>query len=304
MSALTFSLSLSLRLLRLCVLLLRDPLVQAGVGCRRRARSRSRLWLSKTSAWWSALWPGAASAGGVAGVLAGGSAGLGGGGRGGRWGPASARGGPGVSSIPESSRCVRVADRAGGAQARSLPNFNNPARLFPGTAGPSEPILAAVPDGALLPSVTLFALPGQAAQAAPIGTDTAPPGRRPLPGQSEQQSTNAHLVDLAAGGYRPDRRRTWDENVRTFVQTHQATCAGVRAGSCAGNCAGACTGRTRALGRPNAGMAFRSWAWPATFHIGRRGAAALAHLLQRPVWPMQQPPSSASRFGCSARAWA
>ena len=43
-----FSLSLSLRLLRLCVLLLRDPLVQAGVGCRRRARSRSRLWLSKT----------------------------------------------------------------------------------------------------------------------------------------------------------------------------------------------------------------------------------------------------------------
>ena len=153
--------------------------------------------------------------------------------------------------------CVRVADRAGGAQARSLPNFNNPARLFPGTAGPSEPTLAAVPDGALLPSVTLFALPGQAAQAAPIGTDIAPPGRRPLPGQSEQQSTNAHLVDLAAGGYRPDRRRTWDENVRTFVQTHQATCAGVRAGSCAGNCAGACTGRTRALGRPHAGVAFR-----------------------------------------------
>ena len=34
-----FSLSLSLRLLRLCVLLLRDPLVQAGVGCRRRART-------------------------------------------------------------------------------------------------------------------------------------------------------------------------------------------------------------------------------------------------------------------------
>ena len=103
-----FSLSLSLRLLRLCVLLLRDPLVQAGVGCRRRARSRSRLWLSKTSARWSALWPGAASAGGVAGVLAGGSAGLGDGGKGGRWGPASARGGPGVSSIPESSQCVRV----------------------------------------------------------------------------------------------------------------------------------------------------------------------------------------------------
>ena len=125
-SALTFSLSLSsLRLLRLCVLLLRDPLVQAGVGCRRRARSRSRRWLSTTSARWSALWPGAASAGGVAGVLAGGSAGIGGGGRGGRWGPASARGGPGVSSIPESSRCVRVADGAGGAQARSLPNSNN-----------------------------------------------------------------------------------------------------------------------------------------------------------------------------------
>ena len=120
-----FSLSLSLRLLRLCVLLLRDPLVQAGVGCRRRARSRSRLWLSKTSARWSALWPGAASAGVVAGVLAGGSAGIGGGGRGGRWGPASARGGPGVSSIPASSRCVCVADRAGGAQARSLPNSNN-----------------------------------------------------------------------------------------------------------------------------------------------------------------------------------
>jgi hypothetical protein len=124
---------------------------------------------------------------------------------------------------------VRVADRAGGAQARSLPNFNNPARLFPGTAGPSEPTLAAVPDGALLPSVTLFALPGQAAQAAPIGTDIAPPGRRPLPGQSEQQSTNAHLVDLAAGGYRPDRRRTWDVNERTFAQRHQATCAAVRA---------------------------------------------------------------------------
>ena len=81
-------------------------------------------------------------------------------------------------------------------------------------------------------------------------------------------------------------------------------CVGVRAGSCAGNCAGACTGRTRALGRPNAGMAFRYWAWPATFHIGRRGAAALAHLLQRPVWPMQQPPSRAARRRCSARAWA
>ena len=37
------SLSLSLRLLRLCVLLLRDPLVQAGVGCRRRGRSRCLL---------------------------------------------------------------------------------------------------------------------------------------------------------------------------------------------------------------------------------------------------------------------
>jgi hypothetical protein len=38
----------------------------------------------------------------------------------------------------------------------------------------------------------------------------------------------------------PDRRRTWGENVQTFVQTHWATCAGVRAGagSCAGNCAG------------------------------------------------------------------
>ena len=102
----------------------------------------------------------------------------------------------------------------------------------------------------------------------------------------------------------PDRRRTWGENVRTFVQTHWATCAGVRAGVRAGNCAGACTGRTRALGRPNAGMALRYWAWPATFHIGRRGAAAFAHLLQRPVWPMQQPPSSAWRRRCSARAWA
>ena len=44
----------------------------------------------------------------VAGVLAGGSAGLGDGVKGGRWGPASARGGPGVSSIPESSQCLRV----------------------------------------------------------------------------------------------------------------------------------------------------------------------------------------------------
>ena len=114
-----FSLSLSLRLLRLCVLLLRDPLVQAGVGCRRRARSRSRLWLSKTSARWSALWPGAASAGVVAGVLAGGSAGIGGGGRGGRWGPASARGGPGVSSIPASSRCVCVLRTGRGARKRA-----------------------------------------------------------------------------------------------------------------------------------------------------------------------------------------
>ena len=114
-----FSLSLSLRLLRLCVLLLRDPLVQAGVGCRRRARSRSRRWLSKTSARWSALWPGAASAGGRRACWLGARR------KGGRWGPASARGGPGVSSIPESSRCVRVADRAGGAQARSLPNSNN-----------------------------------------------------------------------------------------------------------------------------------------------------------------------------------
>ena len=66
---------------------------------------------------------------------------------------------------------------------------------------------------------------GQAAQAAPIGTDIAPPGRRPLPGQSEQQPTNAHLVDLAAGGCRPDRRRTWGENVRTCVQTAPGLCA-------------------------------------------------------------------------------
>ena len=51
----------------------------------------------------------------------------------------------------------------------------------------------------------------------------------------------------------PDRRRTWGENVRTFVQTHRATCAGVRAGVGAGNCAGACAGRARAAGRPNAG---------------------------------------------------
>ena len=40
-----------------------------------------------------------------------------------------------------------------------------------------------------------------------------------------------------------------------------------------------------------------------TFPSGA-GSDALAHLLQRPVWPMQQPPSSASRFSCSARAWA
>ena len=88
--------------------------------------------------------------------------------------------------------------------------------------------------------------------------------------------------------------------MRTFVQTQQATCAGVRAGSCAGNCAGASSGRARAVGRPNAGMAFRYWAWPATFHIGRRGAAALAHLLQRPVWPMQQLPSSASTWSMAS----
>ena len=104
----------------------------------------------------------------------------------------------------------------------------------------------------------------------------------------------------------PDRRRTWGENVRTFVQTHQATFAGVRgrACGCAGNCAGACAGRARAVGGPMQVWPFGYWAWPATFHIGRRGAAALAHWLQRPVWPMQQPPSSASRSGCSARAWA
>ena len=85
---------------------------------------------------------------------------------------------------------------------------------------------------------------------------------------------------------------------------HVCGCAGVRAGVCAGNCAGACAGRARAVGGPMQVWPFGYWAWPATFHIGRRGAAALAHLLQRPVWPLQQPPSSASRSGCSARAWA
>ena len=122
---------------------------------------------------------------------------------------------------------------------------------------------------------------GQAAQAAPIGTDIAPLGRRPLPGQSEQQPTNAHLMDLAAGGCHSDHRRTWGENVRTFVQTHWATCAGVRAGVCAGNCAGACAGRARAVGRPNAGMAL--WVlglanhfshWPARRGRARAFAAA------------------------------
>ena len=146
------------------------------------------------------------------------------------------------------SRPRLSADRAGGAQARSLPNFNNPPRATLPRDG--RPIGADISRRPGWSATTLwqssYLAAGQAAQAAPIGTDIAPPGRRPLPGQSEQQPTNAHLVDLAAGGCRPDRRRTWGEEVRTFVQTHRATRAGVRAGSCAGNCAGACAGSVRA----------------------------------------------------------
>ena len=127
---------------------------------------------------------------------------------------------------------------------------------------------------------------------------------RPLPGQSEQQPTNAHLVDLAAGGCRPDHRRTWGEKVRNFVKrTGTRVRALVRAFVRAIVRAHVRAGRGR-WGGPMQAWPLGYWAWPATFHIGRRGAAALAHLLQRPVWPMQQPPSNASRFGCSARAWA
>ena len=47
--------------------------------------------------------------------------------------------------------------QGGGARkrARSRTLTPPPAPLFPGTAGPSEPTLAAVPDGALLPSGSL-----------------------------------------------------------------------------------------------------------------------------------------------------
>ena len=38
----------------------------------------------------------------------------------------------------------------------------------------------------------------------------------------------------------PNRRRTWGENVRTFVQTHQATFAGVRGRACGQLCGQLC----------------------------------------------------------------
>ena len=52
---------------------------------------------------------------------------------------------------------TKVKRGQGGARkrARSRTLTTPPARLFPGTAGPSEPTLAAVPDGALLPSGSL-----------------------------------------------------------------------------------------------------------------------------------------------------
>ena len=133
-------------------------------------------------------------------------------------------------------------------------------------------------------------------RAQPIGSDIAATQTAGVPGDALSHSSL----------HPPYRARTWGENVRTFAQNapgHVCGCAGVRAGVCAGNCAGACAGRARAVGGPMQVWPFGYWAWPATFHIGRRGAAALAHWLQRPVWPMQQPPSSASRSGCSARAW-
>ena len=51
----------------------------------------------------------------------------------------------------------------------------------------------------------------------------------------------------------PDRRRTWGENVRTFVQTHQATFAGVRGRACGQLCGQLCGrmyGQGEGGGRP------------------------------------------------------
>ena len=105
----------------------------------------------------------------------------------------------------------------------------------------------------------------------------------------------------------PDRRRTWGENVRTCaLRCTVCKRIGPRVRACGRAFVRAIVrARVRAgrgrWGGPMQVWPFGYWAWPTT---GRRGAATLAHLLHRPVWPMQQPPSRASHRRCSARAWA
>ncbi len=102
-----------------------------------------------------------------------------------------------------------VADRAGGAQARSLPNSNNTRLLTADTLTRATEANAHLEDLAACVPRTLTSVPG---------------------------------VHIVRSTLRPALActRTWGENVRTFVQTHQATFAGVRGRACGQLCGQLC----------------------------------------------------------------
>ena len=95
-----------------------------------------------------------------------------------------------------------------------------------------------------------------------------------------------HAVHVGTGISRrlPDRRRTWGENVRTVVQTHQATCAGVRGRACGQLCGQLCGrmyGQDEGVGAAQCrygikvlGLASHFSHWPARRGRARAFAAA------------------------------